>query len=124
MYFERDWMMRQIQMLAQFVARTIFLKEYIVYEIIDEEHRNDMDDLYIRLRALLMTGDLCGAEDALFDGYDGSENYLRLATWFYSELNTFTDDALEAASFPREEIEEGLRDVLGRYYIPLPPRVE
>jgi hypothetical protein len=110
-------------MLVQFIARIIFQKDYIVYEM-NLEHNNPLDSLFLRIRELLLDDNICAAEDALYDGFDGSDDYMKLAVWFYSELNTKTDEELEAAGFSRAEIDEGLRDVLHRYSIVLSPGLD
>ncbi|MCL2377246.1 MAG: DUF6483 family protein [Defluviitaleaceae bacterium] len=115
---EQDWAMRQIQSLVQFIARTILNKDHISYEI--DEEAGQMGQLYNRLKELLLTDDICEAEDVLHDGFNESKDYLRLAMWFYNELNMMTDEELEASGFSRDEIYEGLRDVLHQSGISLP----
>ncbi|MCL2397494.1 MAG: DUF6483 family protein [Defluviitaleaceae bacterium] len=111
--------MRKIQVLVQFIARIVFGKDHISYEA-NEEQMGEMGGLYMRLKEMLATADICNAEDALHDGFNESKDYLRLVMWFYDELNKMTDEALEASSFSREEIYEGLQDVLRRKGISLP----
>jgi hypothetical protein len=112
--------MRQIQMLVHFVARFVFHKGYIEYVVSNEEHKNDTDKLHGQLEELLAKSDICSAEDALYDGFDGTENYLHLAMWFYNELNTLSDEELEQSNFSREEISDGLLDMLEQFEISLP----
>ena len=45
--------------------------------------------------------------------------YLELAVDFYARLNDLTDAQLEAAGFGRDELEEGLRDMAGRFGVSL-----
>ena len=116
---EKDWFMRQVQMLVAFVARVILNKDHISHEM-NEEHMGDVGELYVQLKELLMIGDICAAEDALHDSFIESKDYLRLAMWFYDELNKMTDEELQASDFSREEIYDGLQDVLYRNGISLP----
>jgi hypothetical protein len=46
------------------------------------------------------------------------KRYLELALDFYKRLNDLDDDALEAGGFTREEINEGLGDVLEAFGVP------
>jgi len=115
---EQDWIMRQVQNLVQFVVRTILNKDHISYEL-HEEFDGETGELYSRLKELLLAGGICKAEDALHDGFSESKDYLRLAMWFYNELNMMADKELEAAGFSREEIYEGLQDLLRQSGIPL-----
>jgi predicted ATP-binding protein involved in virulence len=112
--------MRQIQMLVHFVAKFIFNKDYTEYVVSNEEHKNDTDKLYAQLEELLATKNICSAEDALYDGFDGTENYLHLAMWFYNELNTLSDEELEQSNFSRDEISDGLLNMLKQFEISLP----
>ena len=65
-------------------------------------------------------GDICGAEDLLFAESDPDDRrYLELAVDFYARLNDLTDAQLEAAGFGRDELEEGLRDMAGRFGVSL-----
>jgi enolase len=112
--------MRQIQILVQFVAQTILNKDHIEYVVSNEEHKNETDKLYAHLEELIAAKNISAAEDALYDGFDGTENYLHLAMWFYNKLNTLSDEALELSNFPREEISQGLLDMLEKFEISLP----
>ena len=65
-------------------------------------------------------GDIGGAEDLLFAESDPDDRrYLELAVDFYARLNDLTDAQLEAAGFGRDELEEGLRDMAGRFGVSL-----
>jgi hypothetical protein len=114
--------MRQIQMLAQFIARVVLGKDSVSYEI-NEGQTGETAELFIRLRELLTAGNINAAEDALHsnlhDGKHGTD-FLHITMWFYGELNKMTDEALEASGFSREEIYEGLRDAIGKSGITLP----
>ena len=114
MFFENDWIMRQINMLVQFVARIVFKKDTVSYEIEDEEHLTDTDELYKKIRALLGKGKICEAEDLLFDNYAEGKEYLTLALDFYQTLSKMSDDELEQHDFSRQEIYDGLKDVVSR----------
>lgn len=108
---KHDWLMRRIQMLAEFVARVIFRSNDSSYEL-NEEQAGEMGELYAKLRELLLTDNINDAEDTLYENFCDSEDYLRLAVWFYSEVNLMSDDELKAAGYSREEIYEGLQGVL------------
>jgi len=116
---EQDFIMRQIQMLMRFVARILFGKDSISAEL-SEEEIGEMGELYNRLNDLLQISDICNAEDMLHDNFTDSKDYLRIAIWFYNNLNTMTDEELETSDFSREEIHEGLQNILSRSGIPLP----
>jgi len=116
---EQDWLMRQIQMLVQFISNLIFNNAPMSYEM-NEEQTSEVGELYNKLEELLLTGNICAAENALHESFSESEDYLRLAMWFYSEINKMTDEELKTSNFSREEIYEGLRDVVCKRGISLP----
>jgi len=116
---EQDWLMRQIQMLVQFISNLIFNNAPMSYEM-NEAQTSEIGALYNQLEALLLTGNICDAENTLHNSFGESEDFLRLAMWFYSEINKKTDEELKASNFSREEIYEGLRDVVCKRGISLP----
>ena len=79
-----------------------------------------LDELHRRLLEKVNAGDIGGAEDLLFAESDPDDRrYLELAVDFYARLNDLTDAQLEAAGFGRDELEEGLRDMAGRFGVSL-----
>ena len=88
MYFEKDWMMRQIGQVVEFVARLFFHRDKIEYEVIDENNLSETDLVYRRLVELLSQNEICDAEDYLFERYKAGDGaYLTLALDFYQRLN-------------------------------------
>jgi len=120
MYYERDWIMRQIQMAIQLIAKLVLKNDFLQYEIKDEANLSRADLLYQQLAKLLDELKICDAEDLLFSSFDNSREYLMLAIDFYNRLNGFSDDALENNNFSREEINEGLNEIIRRHGITLP----
>lgn len=114
MFFENDWIMRQINMLVQFIARVVFKKDTVSYEVEDEDHLTDTDELYQKIQALLKEVKICEAENLLFDNYTDSKEYLTLALDFYQTISKMTDDELEQHNFSRQEIYDGLKEVVSR----------
>ncbi len=118
MYFEKDWMMRQIGQMVEFVARLFFHRDKIEYEVIDENNLSETDLVYRRLVELLSQNEICDAEDYLFERYKAGDGaYLTLALDFYQRLNTMTDNELTDCDFSRDEIAEGLQDILKKEQI-------
>ena len=116
--YEDDWLMSQIRLLAASIAKIVFQKETVVYEVADEEDLGDTDELCLYLRALLDSGDINEAEDALFDALSpGDQSLLLLAVDFYQRLNKLTDDELLLRRFSRAEIYDGLQEVQRIYGI-------
>ena len=121
MNYQSDWLMRQIEMFIQAIARLLFNRDAYEYDVRDEGNLTDADILHRKLSELIRRGEICAAEDLLFESIDPSERgYLEVAVDFYQELNGLTDDELKEARFSREEIETGLSDVLRKFGIDIP----
>lgn len=127
MLYEKDFLMRQIQLLVQFIARFVFGKDAAIFELPPQEQaRADGDPLEAALARLLDAGDVCGAENLLFEHFEpGNRAHLYAALAFYARLNALSDDALSddalsAYNFSREEIRQGLTDAAARYGLDLP----
>lgn len=119
MYFEQDWIMRQIEMLIQFVTRMIFHKDSINYKIVDETNLSQTDLLYKRLKNLIRERKICEAENLLFENIDvDNKEYLALALDFYQTINQMTDDELEAHNFSKQEINDGIEEIMHKFHIP------
>jgi hypothetical protein len=117
--YEQDWFMRQVQMMVQLVARIVWKKDTVAYEIGDSANLTQTDYLYKDLRALIDKREICAAENLLFENIDEqNQDFLLLATDFYQRLNELDDDELEAANFSRDEIKTGLSDIMAKFGIP------
>jgi len=116
MIYQKDWLLRQIEMFVQFIARLIFHKDTVNYEIPDETNLRQTDLLYNEIRQLVASGKICEAEDLLYARMDtGDLTYLELAADFYQALNGLEDAELERCNFPRVEIHDGLKTLLALY---------
>ncbi len=51
--YHDDWLMSQIKLLAAAIAKIIFRKDVIFYEVKDDENKNETDELFLYLRTLL-----------------------------------------------------------------------
>lgn len=119
MSLKQDWILKQIDMLIQFVARLVFHKDNLTYEINDKTNLSHTDLIHEKLKLLLSNGKIGEAEDVLFDNIiENSIDSLELSLDFYQRLNSLTDKYLEENDFSRKEVEDGLRDVLKRFNIP------
>ena len=112
MFYEQDWLMKQIQMLVRFIARTLFGRDTDEFSEIIEKSSCGADILYKELLCMLREGEICKAENHLFDSVDTSSKYhLAVAVEFYSILNSYSDEVLEKADFSREEVKDGLKTI-------------
>lgn len=119
--YTQDWIMRHIQMLTQFIAHTFFGKDLIEYVVKDENSYTQADMLFGRLLELIGQKKICEAEDLLFREMDSTSiDYLELAVDFYQRLGKLSGKELTDANFSREEISEGLDEVMKKYGIENP----
>lgn len=118
--YRQDWLMRQIETMAQAIARIIFNKNEPNYEIINESNHTETDLLFHSLLALLEGEKINEAENLLFENINNDDvNYLLLAIDFYSRLNSLDDETLEKNNFSREEIESGMEEIKKQFGIAL-----
>lgn len=116
MFYKRDWILRQIQMIADMIAQAVFHKSVIVYQSENEIAPTQTDRLFSRLDVLVEQGEIGEAEDLLFGGIEaGNQKHLELAMDFYRKINRMSDEELEKCSFPRQEILDGLNAVVKKF---------
>ncbi len=122
MYFEKDYILRLIHGIAQFLARMLFGCDPgdIERTGILEEAREDSD----LLRRLVDGGKINAAEEHLFGLLENaawsSRQKAALAIAFYEHVNSMDDAFLARAGFPREEILSGLKDAMYLIGLELP----
>ena len=119
MGFQDDWIMRQIDIVARFVANLVFNKNEISYQPETTEMLSETDRLHLQLNSLIKEGRIGEAEDVLFDNAVFSDKYIELATDFYRRLNSMTDRELDAGGFSREEIFDGYTEILTMLGVPV-----
>lgn len=108
--------MRQISSLIRFIARALFNKETISYELALEDEYSGTDLLHKELLSLLDQGKINQAENLLFENLDrNNKAYIELALDFYRRLNELDDDYLNSRDFSREEIRQGLEDLMEKF---------
>ena len=119
MGFQDDWIMRQIDIIARFVANLAFNKNGIEYQPGTTEMLSETDELHFLLDRLIKEGEIGRAEDMLFDNLQFTDRYIELATDFYQKLNRLSDKELEEGDFSRDEVYDGYIDILTRLGVPV-----
>ena len=78
MAFQQDWIMRQIEMIIQFLARLLYGSDSVAYEeYLDEEHITS-DALFRAVNERLQQGRISDAEDLLFDQMNPSLSLIHI----------------------------------------------
>ena len=94
--YKKDWLLNQIDDLIEFLAK-VFLNQTTTEYL--PENINE-------------------AENLLFDKIDvQNPKHLAIAINFYDKLNKLTDETLESSHYSREEINQGLNDILDEFGI-------
>lgn len=119
--FENDFVMRQIEMMVQIVAKVVFNKDAIVYDVVVDNSGNitGEGELYLKLRSMITNGKINEAENLLFNKIEENptSELLAIALDFYSQLGSLSDKFLEANNFTKDEALEGLKEVQKIYKI-------
>ena len=119
MGFQDDWVLRQIEIIARYVANLIFHKNRITYTFETTDMLSEMDQLHLVLDRLVQENRVGEAEDLLFENIRMTDKYIELATDFNSRLNGMTDAELETADFSRDEVYDGYIDILTKLGVPV-----
>lgn len=121
MLIQQDWLMRQIEMIVSMVMRLLLKEKSQEADRIEVLYREGSVELEKELDDLLREGRLGEAEDLLFLHLDPeNKSVLATALAFYQRANEMTDEELAAQDFTREELLEGLGQVVERYGLCLP----
>lgn len=119
MAIKQDWLLREIENLVQFVSRFMFNKDFTNYEINDLINNSESDVLFKEILRLLEKNKICEAENLIFKNIkEENLEYLKLAIDFYTRINEFSDEQLSMCNFSRDEIVEGLKEILEIYGVP------
>ena len=116
MAFHDDWLIRQINVVTESIGRLLFNTSAPKYHEKEEHNSAEVDKCAQAIDALLLEKRVGDAEDLLFTSLDpDNRECLLLGLDFYSRLNAMSDARLKEAGFSREEIDEGLRDVVDQF---------
>ena len=105
MFYEQDWILRQISIIIKFI-RSLLSKERNVYEQDEEQTvlKEEIEKL-IELNRLKEA-------NSLIVKTSKDKDVLALGLRFYDLLNDLSDKRLEEGDLPREDILKGLRTLL------------
>lgn len=106
--------MRQIRQLAKMVAKFFFnIEPTTLTEELEDRLSENETGILRTLIEMIDAGDICKAEDMLFEIVEAKENgYIETALLFYDYLDSKSDEFLLLNNFSREEVLEGLREVV------------
>lgn len=113
--FEQDYIMRQIQQILKILVKVLFNiddKSPSLNLIQNVEVKKTVGDLLRKID----NGNINQAENEISVMTDNTTmDNLLAGIIFYSYLNEKDDDYLESYDFSREEVEDGLKNLLSKY---------
>ena len=112
---EQDYIMRLIKESVRMLMKLLFNID-TASPAMEQLESLERQSIYNGLEEKLDEGAINEAEEELFEGLDETNREdLKHAIMFYSYLNEKDDEFLAAHQFSRQEIKDGLMDVLHRY---------
>ncbi|MGC4018286.1 MAG: DUF6483 family protein [Muricomes sp.] len=111
----RDYIMRMIKAATAAMTRIVFQKSDSSYEISVEESCA-ATDCYEQILKMADEGHINEAEEFLYQKLDrANQKCLEMGIGFYDHLNGYEDDFLIKNGYSRDEIGDGIRELLGEY---------
>lgn len=115
-YHKEDFIIRQIQTIAQSLAKLFFNSETVSYVIEDETNYTQSDLIYLKITQLINQEDYQTAQTLLLDNLDEQdEQYLKLILFFYNHLDKMNDEQLAKYNLDREVITNNFMDATSKY---------
>lgn len=115
-YHKEDFIIRQIQQVAQNLAKLFFDSDNINYEIKDETNYTQSDLIYLKICQLMNNHQYQEAQRLLLDNLNSKDmQYLKLILFFYQKIDLMNDEELEKYNLTREEINHNFQDATSNY---------
>lgn len=113
---EEDYVMRMIKDMVRAIIKTILGKTELDYELPKENKYTKDDMVFIKMLELADDGQINEAENLLLTEFEFEQpKQLEIALTFYSHINEYNDDFLEANNYSRQEISEGIEGIAAKY---------
>ena len=107
-----------IRNMTAFLAKALFKKDSPIIPDGAFPANSEPGIVLARIRQLLDERNINTAENLLFDSFDKKKPYfVAIGLEFYARISELTSEELEAADFSREEIQQGIGDMLKFYGI-------
>lgn len=112
---QEDYIMRMINEVVRTLLKLLFNID-TKSPSADLLEGTEKGEILNELLKLVELGEINDAENRLYEMTSSSEQEnLELALLFYSYLNKKSDDFLEEYDFSRDEVKQGLQDLIARY---------
>ena len=118
MRYEEDYVRRMLEDAIEVVMRIALNKKGPFYKLEEENRYGSEDGLYSRILKMADAGQINEAENLLWEALEEkSADHLETGLAFYYHINEFEDEFLLANHYSRDEIRDGLRNMLREYEI-------
>lgn len=115
MAYEQDYIMRMIKEMVRALMSVLLKKRFHELDL-EEKAEITGDDETKELFVLADTGKINEAENLLLENADFSNpRFIQEAMAFYEHINEYDDEFLKEHNYTREEIVDGLKDILNYY---------
>jgi len=116
--FENDYLVRMITDIVRAILRLVLRKDIEKEELLNEAESPVTYQLNQELIDMADNGDITDAEDRLYDLLnEGDMSTFELAMSFYLHINQYEENFLDENDFSREEIKEGIFNILTKFDI-------
>lgn len=113
--FEQDYIVRMIKEMVRAVLKLLFNID-TQSPAIDLLERAEEKAALEALLDMIDEGRIDEAENKIYEATESlDKNALKMALLFYSYLNDKSDEFLEEHNFSRNEVKQGLMDIVSRY---------
>ena len=118
MIYQKDYIMREIESLLHVITDIYLEQDKADYIPTGKKSDCQVDKLYQELQNLWDQKKINEAENLLFEKIEvTNRDYLKIAVNLYRKMNQLSDEELEKYQFSREEISQGLKEVMDLFGI-------
>lgn len=118
MIYQKDYILREIESLIHVITDVFLGEETKEYLPTGKQEDKEVDKLHLEIQKLQKAGKINEAENLLFDKISISHRgYLKIAINFYQQINQLSDEELANQNFSREEIEQGIKEIMNIFGI-------
>lgn len=118
MLYEKDSVSREIEEMIRVITDVFLGKKNTEYEVVEDEAHKSCNALYYRIDKAFQEGKINEAENILFEEISvENPSYLEIAIDFYTKANQKTEEELKQMQFSKEEIVEGMKDIMDMFGI-------
>lgn len=113
--FEQDYIMRLIKEMVRTILKLLFNidTDSPTAEMIEKSEEKEILDSFLNM---IDNGRINEAENKIYEMTENlDKNNLEIALLFYSYLNDKSDEFLEEHNFSRDEVMQGLKEMISKY---------